>query len=119
MKRVIGISAMALVALGACAKKTETASTGTAAPAAASAPAAPMAPPSRKPGLWAQTISTTGMTQTIKMCLDAAVDQKMKWWGSSQMGKGGGDCSEQRVTPRAGGGWDFHSVCKMGESGTV
>jgi len=121
MKRVIGISAgisaMALLALGACGKKTETASaTSAAAPAAATAP---MAPPSRKPGLWTQTISTSGMTQTIKMCLDAAADQKMKWWGSSQMGKSGGDCSEQRVTPHPGGGWDFHSVCKMGESGTV
>jgi hypothetical protein len=118
MKHTIAISAVALLALAACGKKTETAATGTVAPATASAPAVPTEPPSRKAGLWEQTISTGQMKQTLKMCLDAAADQKMKWWGSSQAGKSV-DCAEQRVTPRLGGGWDFHSVCKMGESGTI
>lgn len=118
MKRVIGISAVALLALAACAKKTETAATGTTAPATASAPAAPMTAPTRKAGLWTQTINAAGMNQTIKMCLDAASDEKMKWWGSSQAGKSS-NCTEEHVTPHVGGGWDFHSVCKMGESGVV
>lgn len=118
MKRAIGISIVAVLALAACGKKTETAATGTTAPVTAAAPAAPTGPPTRKAGLWTQTIATGQMTQTIKMCLDAAADAKMKWWGSSQQGKSA-NCSEERITPHLGGGWDFHSVCKMGESGTI
>lgn len=118
------LSAAALVALGACSKKTETAATGTAEPATASStaagasPAAPAAPPSRKAGLWEQKISTGKMSQTMKMCLDAAADEKMKWWGSQAPG-GKSGCEQQSVTPRLGGGWDFHAVCAMGESGTI
>jgi hypothetical protein len=126
MKRAIGIAAVSVLALAACGKKTDTAASaganGTAATAVASAPAAPQAPPSRKSGLWTQTITSDAMNrtmnQTMKMCLDAAADQKMKFWGSSQAGKST-DCTEQRVTPHLGGGWDFHSVCQMGESGTI
>ncbi len=121
MKRAIGISAVALLALAACSKKTETAATGDAQTAAATTPAAPtapMGPPSRKAGLWTQTIATGQMNQTIKMCLDAVADAKMKWWGSSQHGSQS-NCTEEKVTPHLGGGWDFHSVCNMGESGTV
>jgi len=126
MKRAIGIAAVSVLALAACSKKTDTAASasasGTAATAVASAPAAPQAPPSRKSGLWTQTITSDAMNrtmnQTMKMCLDAAADQKMKFWGSSQAGKSS-NCTEQRVTPHLGGGWDFHSVCQMGESGTI
>jgi hypothetical protein len=124
MKRTMtAASCIAIAALGlsACGKKTGTAATGetTTATATASAPtpAAPMTPPTRKPGYWEQKIATAGMTQTIKMCIDQAVEQKMKWWGSQAPGKA--DCAEQTITPHLGGGWDFHSVCKMGESGTI
>lgn len=116
MKRAILVSGLALLALGACAKKTETAATGEAVATTATAPA-PMTPPTRKPGLWEQKISTANINQTMKMCIDEAVEQKMKWWGSQASGKS--DCAEQKITPHLGGGWDFHSVCKMGESGTV
>jgi hypothetical protein len=118
MKRAIGISAVALLALTACQKKTETAATGAAAPAAATAPqapAGPLKPPPRKPGLWAQTVSMAQMTQTTKICLDADTDRKMAWWGS-QAAKS--TCPEQSITQRLGGGWDFHSVCKS-EAGTT
>jgi hypothetical protein len=125
MKRAILVTAAALLALAACSKKTETAATGTTAPATAAAtvtaeaaPAAPAAPPSRKAGLWEQKISTDKMSQTMKMCLDAAADQKMKWWGS-QAPSGKSGCAQQSVTPHLGGGWDFHAVCAMGESGTI
>jgi hypothetical protein len=120
MKRAILVSAAALLALAACSKKTDTAATGTAAPATATAaatPAAPATPPSRKAGLWEQKISTDKISQTMKMCLDAAADQKMKWWGSQAPGKS--NCEQQSITPHLGGGWDFHAVCAMGESGTV
>jgi len=121
MTRAIWVSAAALLALGACSKKADTGSATTAsasAPAAAAAPATPAGPPSRKAGLWEQKISTGGMQQTMKMCLDAATDQKMKWWGS-QAQHGKSDCEQQSVTPHPGGGWDFHAVCNMGESGTI
>jgi hypothetical protein len=117
MKRVILVSSVALLALGACGKKTDTAATGAATSATATAPA-PMMPPSRKVGLWTQTVSTGQMKQAVKMCLDATTEQKMKWWGSSAPGKSS-NCEQESITPHLGGGWDFHSVCKMGESGTV
>ncbi|MGZ6038998.1 MAG: DUF3617 domain-containing protein [Phenylobacterium sp.] len=127
MKRVVLASGMAVLALAACSNKTETAATGTAAPAnataSASAPSGPLSLPSRRAGLWEQTLSSDredkagkGIQQTISMCIDAAFDQKMKVWGS-QAGKS--ECSEQSVKTHLGGGWDFHAVCKMGESGTV
>lgn len=108
-----------VLALAACSKKTETAPTGAATNATATAPASStgtLTPPSRKAGLWEQTVSTDQMKQTTRMCLDATVEAKMKWWGS-QAGKS--ECSEQKITPHPGGGWDFHAVCPMGESGTI
>jgi hypothetical protein len=116
------ICGAAVLALGACSKKTETAATGTTAPASANAPASSSGPigpaglPSRKAGLWEQTVNSDKMHQTISMCLDAAFDQKMKIWGS-QAGKS--ECQEQKISRRLGGGWEFHAVCPMGESGTV
>lgn len=121
MKRAILASAAALLALGACSKKTETAATGTAAPATATAtatPAAPAALPTRKEGLWEQKIAAETVSQTMKICMNAAADQKMKWWGS-QAPHGNSSCEQQTVTPRVGGGWNFHAICAMGESGKI
>jgi hypothetical protein len=120
MTRAMAISTVALLALAACQKKTETAAaTGTAAPAAATPPdvsTGPATPPPRKPGLWAQTISTGQMRQTTRICLDAATERKLAWWGAQA---GGQTCSQRTVTPHAGGGWDFHSVCASPAEGTV
>ncbi|HZZ32103.1 MAG TPA: DUF3617 family protein [Phenylobacterium sp.] len=121
MKRAILICGAAVLALTACSKKTETAATGSSPPATASAPApappaGPMSLPSRKAGLWEQTVTSEKMHQTVSMCLDAALDQKMKVWGS-QNGKS--QCAEEKITRHLGGGYDFHAVCAMGESGTV
>lgn len=123
-------AAAALAMLSACSKKTETAAapgaaTGTAANANANAPASstgpmpsgPLNPPSRKAGLWEQTMSSDRMNQTTRICLDDATEAKMKWWGSQARGKS--DCLDQKITPHLGGGWDFHAVCNMGESGTI
>ncbi|MBS0335112.1 MAG: hypothetical protein JSS35_20280 [Proteobacteria bacterium] len=121
---LLATACAALAGLAACSKKTETAATGTAANATATAPAPAAAPagaagfPNRKAGLWEQTVSSDQFHQTMKMCLDEATDAKMKVWGS-EMRAGKTDCSEQKVTPRMGGGWEFHAVCNMGESGTV
>ena len=121
-------SVAALATLAACSKKTDTtaangAATGTAANTTATAPASsnpavPASFPSRKAGLWEQTVSSDQFHQTMRMCLDEATDAKMKVWGS-QMRGGKADCAEQKITPHLGGGWDFHAVCNMGESGTV
>ena len=120
MRQAIGVAGLALLALAACSKKADT---GAAAPASAtatvSAPTAAAGPPARKAGLWEQKISAESMQQTMKMCLDATTDQKMKWWGSQAPRGGKSDCAQQTVTPHPGGGWDFHAVCAMGESGTV
>jgi hypothetical protein len=122
MKRAILICGAAALALAACSRKTTdtaTEKTGKTVDITASAPAAPSGPmalPPRKAGLWEQTVTSEKMHQTISMCIDAALDQKMKIWGS-QNGKS--QCGEEKITPHLGGGYDFHAVCAMGESGTV
>ena len=110
-------------ALAACSKKTETAAAGGG--TGASAPAAgPATPPSRKAGLWEQTMtlpqmaqSARSMTQTTKICLDETTEAKMKWWATENR-RGGPNCAEQSFTPKLGG-WSFHSVCDMGDGGKV
>ncbi|WP_310539977.1 DUF3617 family protein [Phenylobacterium sp.] len=113
MRRVL-VMGVALLALAACQKKVEaTAAVGEA--PAASATVSAVSPPKRKPGLWAQTISTNGMTQTMKLCLDEATEAKMTVWGQ-QAGKD--ICAKNTVTP-APGGWTFVSECDMGQAGKV
>ena len=109
------VAIMALLALGACGKKGDDV---TSVAIVKPVPPTPQSPPSRKAGLWEQQISTANMHQTMKMCLDESVEQKMKWWGSQAQNKQS-NCEQESITPHAGGGWDFHSVCKMGESGTI
>jgi hypothetical protein len=117
MRRLVmfGLGLMAARALAGCQKKTETAATHeTAPPKVAAAPAAPIGPPKRKPGLWAQTISSQGVHQISKICLDAATDAKMTAWGQAI---GQGACSKNVVTPIPGG-WRFEAVCPLGAGGT-
>jgi len=113
MRRLLIVTVSLLAAggsLAACQKKTEAAKTGEAPQASAKAPAPLSGPPARKPGLWTQTVSTGGMTQTSKMCLDAATDKEISAWGQ----QGASDiCSKNSVTPTPGG-WKFESVCDMG-----
>ncbi|WP_310538771.1 DUF3617 family protein [Phenylobacterium sp.] len=113
MRRVL-VMGVALLALAACQKKVESTAAVGEAPAA-SATASAVSPPKRKPGLWAQTISTNGMTQTMKLCLDEATEAKMTVWGQ-QAGKD--ICAKNTVTP-APGGWTFVSECDMGQAGKV
>jgi hypothetical protein len=114
MRRLILTCGVGVLALAACAKKTDQAASGSEpAAAAATQPAAtPAAPPIRKAGLWEQTIASDRMHQTIRMCVDEAVEQKARWWRSEGGGRGKSDCSDQRVTPRAAGGWEIHAVCQ-------
>jgi hypothetical protein len=124
MKRVVLVAAASVLALTACSKKADTAANGatsatTASAPEASKPAAAMSAPTRKAGLWEQSMNLGKMTQTMKMCIDEATEQKMKWYATESRAGADNPCTEQSVKPKLGGGWTFHSVCKMGESGTI
>jgi hypothetical protein len=111
---VLGVSALALAA---CQRTTEgeAAKTGQAAGASVTV-AAPGAMPKRKPGLWTQTVSSGGATQSMKICLDADTDAKLTAWGQAI---GDNSCSKNSFAPAPGGGWMVESECEMGEAGRV
>lgn len=113
MLRLAVLTAAAL-SLAACGQKAETAKSaeGAATTASAGAPAAgaPATMPTRKPGLWTQTVNTGDMTQTTRICIDESVDKAMSVVGS-QMSKD--MCSKNAVT-RVAGGYAFESVCNVG-----
>lgn len=126
MKRAIWVSAVAVLALAGCSKTTPTKDAQVmqvdkaAQPAAAAAPAATSAAsaamPERKAGLWEQTMSSEGIKQTTRICIDKAVETKLNWTGQ-QAGKSG--CEKTAITPRAGGGWEFSSTCDLGAGGKI
>jgi len=117
---VLAATALALTLAG-CGKSGEKAppaaadGSGAATPVAAAPAAGPATPPHRKAGLWEQTVSTAGMTQTSRLCLDDKTEAELAWWGG-QAGKSA--CEQTSITP-APGGWSFSSVCSMGSGGTV
>jgi len=115
--RWLAVACVAALTVGACQKKTqEAAKTGDAPAAVASAPAVPGAPPKRKPGLWSHTVATgAGVSQSMKICLDADTDAKMTVWGQAM---GNQKCARNSFAP-APGGWTFESDCEMGESGRI
>jgi hypothetical protein len=111
---IVGVSLLATAGLAACQKKGEPAKAGEAASVTATAPApVSMTAPHRKAGLWTQTMSTAGMKQVVKMCLDADTESKMTVWGQ-QVGKN--PCSKNVITP-VPGGMKFESECDLGEGG--
>ena len=111
--RVVAVLGVSFLALAACSKTEEKAASADGAGAAASAPAGPITMPQRKPGLWAHTINAEGMTQTMKICLDADTDAKMNIAGqavSKEM------CAKNLIT-RTPTGYAFESECDMGNMG--
>lgn len=116
--RGVAIVCVGALSLAACQKKpaetgAEAAKTGEGTQASATSPASSATPPRRKPGLWVQTMSSDGMTQETKICLDEAVEQKMTLWGQ-QMGQQ--VCAKNAITPTTGG-WKVESECDFGEAG--
>jgi len=81
----------------------------------ASRASTPSNPPKRKAGLWTQTVSTKGMTQTTRLCLDTATEARLTVWGQPS---GKGLCARSEITPTVGG-WSFTRECEMGEAGKV
>lgn len=78
---------------------------------AAEAPAA-VEVPSRKPGLWRQTMMVDGVDvlQSVSLCLDAAADKQVAWWGQQGLREG---CEKNEVTRNPDGSWSFAAVCTM------
>ena len=37
--------------------------------------------PARRPGLWDQHVVLAGRVQAGRLCLDAATDRQLSWWG--------------------------------------
>jgi hypothetical protein len=119
MRKALVATAVCLAALAACNRKPPQAPRPPAPPRAPptsqAAPAvAPAALPERTPGLWEQKVSTAGRSQVSRVCLDQAAERQFTWWGEHA---GEGACSRTKLTPHAGGGWEFASACDMGEGG--
>ncbi len=122
MRRLLTTAALglAVLALAACNRNGDEApdpASEAAAPTAgapAGDQAAAPAPPRRKPGLWEQRVSTEGMVQVSRICIDEALEKRLGWWGQQATTEG---CEKNLVTRRTDGGWQFSSVCDMGTGG--
>lgn len=77
---------------------------------------APGGRPARKSGLWEHSTEVMGVTQTARMCVDAASDQDIALWGQQASAETG--CEQNTFTPVAGG-YSFVSVCPDGQGGKV
>ena len=68
--------------------------------------------PTRKAGLWKQTMTIEGLNvvQTASLCLDDETEKQVSWW--AQQGARGG-CDENQVTKNPDGSWSFSSVCRL------
>lgn len=113
-------AAASLALLAACGQKpaaekaADAQATGKEAATTATGPAAVASAPKRKPGLWTQTINTSGMAQTTRMCLDETTEAKISMWGqqaSKDM------CQTNQMARQLDGSWTFSSVCDMGSGG--
>jgi len=120
------VCAASALALAACSKGSQTTAvtektTATTNTATGETKTDVAAPPTRKAGLWEQTMAFNGMKQTLRMCVDAASEQKARWWATERRGRdsGGLDCSEQKVSRTLTGGWTIHSVCHEPNGMTV
>lgn len=70
--------------------------------------------PQRKPGLWKITTTAAGVTQTMRLCTDAATEAKFSVWG----GQASKDmCSQQDMKRTLTGDIEFSSTCDMGSGG--
>jgi len=69
--------------------------------------------PARRPGLWSQSLSMSGLIQTALICIDRATDARLSLVGAQATS---GDCDLRAITPEQAG-WRFQSVCDMGSGG--
>jgi len=118
MKTITFTLACAALALAACGKGDagKSADAGT---AAAPKTATPAGMPSRKAGLWTNTITMaeTGASPiSMTLCVDPTTDAKMSAIGSQTDPT---KCSAYKVDHGADGSVTFHSVCDMGTGGVT
>ncbi len=71
-------------------------------------------PPTRRAGLWEQRLSTEGMVQVTRICIDDALDARLSWWSQQATHEA---CEKNLVSRRTDGNWQFSSVCDMGTGG--
>ena len=86
-----------------------------AAPEAEAATLTPSQTPKLRPGLW--TMAAEGMPGAgagTGLCVDETLQEQM----SLLAGPAAADCTENSVTPRAGGGYAIRSVCPTGDGRT-
>lgn len=117
----LALAGLAALVLAGCGEKVDATKDGATAPAATTtAPAVgevatPETMPSRKPGLWAQTITAEGAPpMVIKVCLDAATDKQMSVMGSQASKQA---CPDSKMV-RTATGYDVTATCNMGSGGT-
>lgn len=104
---------LAALALAGCQKKENQAKPQAQAP---STPAAgPVETPRRKAGLWEITMTTAGVPQTQRLCVNAATDERLGLTGQE---RGPRPCKRESAT-RTPAGYEVRSVCDVGEMGTV
>jgi len=120
MRWVQGISVLAAsaLALSACGKKDEAKGPAAGGPAGETAAQGPVdiAAPQRKAGLWKITTTSAGMTQSMRLCTDAATEAKFSVWG----GQASKDmCAKQEMKRGLTGQIAFSSVCDMGSGGKI
>ena len=105
---------LAALSLAACNKQAAPAAKAPAAPAASSGVTASVEAPTRKAGLWEQTMMRDGkpamgpMGGKVSLCLDAEIGAKMHVFGR-QMGRG--MCQQQSLTRNLDGSYAFASSC--------
>lgn len=101
------------IGLAACGQKEEAQPQNAAAPGAENgSPAARKADaagsPRLKPGLWRITTTGEGPVGTSRLCVDAAMQEKMSVIGSQA---GAGACQENTTKALPGGGFSYRAVC--------
>lgn len=111
-------AAIALTAVAGCSREETpsdvTATSGPAADAAVVADAGPPVAPRLKAGLWRVSMSGDGAAMTSRMCVDAAMQEKMNVIGAQQQA---GACQQNTVSPLPGGGFGFQAVCDSTATG--
>ena len=110
MKRLLIVAS--LLALSACERPAEKSAGEGQGASPAFVPS--QTPPKRKPGLWEQRVSTGDLLQVSRICLDAATDAKISFWGSQATQD---VCEKNVFSSRVAGGYQFSSVCDMGSGG--
>lgn len=112
MRTTILIAAGLMLGLAACGQNDETKKTDAAPGAENGSPAAQKADasgsPRLKPGLWRITTSGEGPTGASRLCVDAAMQEKMSVIGAQQ---GAGACQENTTKRLPGGGFTYRAVC--------